>query len=373
LGDIEHRRYTTLGNGYRLLLATLLVLLAAAGLKSAKPAHAAKTLKSSSPHPRHRRLRTLSWRVATRFPRPRFEARRTINVNTAGGFWRAWRRLRPNEKIVVHGVTFTGEAILANKQLPAWAEVHFDRGTRFVGVPGADNAPAVWINNLSHVRFYGGDVSDRASGGKAGTGIVVYDSSYLTWWGFRVHDTGGGGVFLTGIKKASDHLDFKGDVTDWGNNLAWDTHPTKGTGQQGVNVADANYGVNNSRLAFHVHNGAVGSGMEIGGSGPTDGARGNTIYLWCQNLTRFAANGGAGNCAQVWGENVIRNEFKYLVAKNLAGRPYHTAGMYANQSLATDRVVYGRASRTNRNGEAFGKVRWDPHCGTVFVDVRPRQ
>jgi len=371
LGGIGYRRFITLGNG--LLLATLLVLFATAGLKSAKPAHAAKARQSTSPHRRHRRVRTLSWRAATRFPRPRFEAKRIVDVHTAGAFWRAWRGLRPNEKIVVHGVTFTGEATFAHKHLSGWAEVHFDSGTRFVGVAGADsNAPAVWINDVSDVRLYGGDVSDGASGGKAGTGIVVYDSSSLSWWGFRVHDTGGGGVFLTGIKKASDHLDFKGDVSDWGHNLAWDSHPTKGTGEQGVNVADANYGVNNSRLAFHVHNGAVGSGMEIGGSVATDGARGNKIYLWCQNLTRVDANGGAGNCAQVWGENVTRNEFKYLVAKNLAGRPYHTAGMYAHQSLATDRVVYGRASRTNLN-RAFGKVRWDPHCGTVFVNVRPRQ
>ena len=47
----------------------------------------------------------------------------------------------------------------------------------------------------------------------AGTGVVVYDSSYLSWWGFRVHDVGGAGMYLTGIKKASDHLDFKGTST----------------------------------------------------------------------------------------------------------------------------------------------------------------
>ena len=267
-------------------------------------------------------------------------------------------------------MTFTGEVMLVNKRLPGWAEVHFDSTTRFAGPSSAENAPAVWMANDRHLRFYGGDVSDSASGGMAGTGIVVYDSSYLSWWGFRVHDVGGGGVFLTGIKKASDHLDFKGDVSDWGHNLLWDPHPLKGTGLQGVNVGDSNYGVNDSRLAFHVHDGPVGSGMEIGGAVATDGARRNRIYLWCQNLPMVAANQGAGNCAEVWGENVIANTFKYIEARNLAGRPYQAGGMYPKQSLATDRVIYGRASRTNLN-RVFGNIRWDRYRGTVFRDVMP--
>jgi hypothetical protein len=45
--------------------------------------------------------------------------------------------------------------------------------------------------------------------------------------------------------------------------------------------------------------------------------------------------------------------------------------MYANQSLATDKVFYGRASRTNLN-PAYGKVRWDSRSGTVFEDVASR-
>lgn len=353
------------------MLPLLLLLLAAAGVKAATGTHAANDSPRSSPsHRQHRRVRALTWRTATRFTRPRFRPTRTISVHTAAGFWKAWRRLRPHEEIAVHGVTFRGEVVLSHKHLADWAEVRFDSATRFVGVPSAENLPAVWIDDDSHIRFYGGDISDSASGGMAGTGMIVYDSSYLSWWGFRVHDVGGGGVFLAGIKKASDHLDFKGSISDWGHNLAWDPHAEKGTGLQGVNVGDSHYGVNDSRLAFHVHDSGVGSGLEIGGAVSTDGARGNAIYLWCQNLTMVTGNGGAGNCAQVWGENVTRNEFKYLAAEDLAGRPYQAAGMYPDQSLATDRVVYGRASRTNRN-RAFGKIRWDRHGGTVFENVLP--
>ena len=291
-------------------------------------------------------------------------------VDTAAGFWRAWRQLRPRDEIVVHHVTFSGEIQLLHKRLSDWAEVHFDSGTRFVGVSEAQNAPDVWLNDDSHIRFYGGDISQSASGGMAGAGVKVYDSSYLSWWGFKVHDVGGAGMYLTGIKRASDHLDFKGNVYDWGHNLKWDPHTEKGTGLQGINVADSHYGVNQSRLAFHVHNSRVGSGLEMGGAVATDGARGNTIYLWCQHLTIVAPHAEGGNCAQLWGENVISNTFRYIAAQHLSGRPYQAGGMYAGQSLATNRVVYGRASRTNLNPD-YGEVRWDGRGGTVFGDVAP--
>lgn len=266
-------------------------------------------------------------------------------------------------------MTFSGEAALVNKQLSDWAEIHFDSGTRFVGVSDAENEPAVWLNDDSHIRFYGGDVSESASGGMAGTGILVDDSSYVSWWGVRVHDVGGSGLFLTGIKKASDHLDFKGNVSDWGHNLKWDPHKVKGTGLQGINVADSHYGVNQSRLAFHVHDSRAGSALQMGGAVATDGVRGNKIYLWCQNLMVVAPNAQGGSCAQVWGENVIGNTFRYISAQHLSGSPYYAGAMYPGQSLATNKVVYGRESRTSLN-PAYENIRWDSRNGTVFGNVR---
>jgi hypothetical protein len=352
------------------LLPLMLVLFVAAGMRWATAANAAKLVGHDSPQGRHRSSQARKWRTATRFARPAFRPSRTVVVYTVAGFWRAWRQLRPRDEIVVHHVTFRGEVKLLHKRLSDWAEVRFDSATKFVGVSSAERLPAVWLANDAHIRFYGGDVSDSASGGMAGTGVVVYDSSYVSWWGVTVHDVGGAGIYLAGIKKASDHLDFKGDVYDWGQNLKWDPHTEKGTGLQGINVADSQYGVNESQLAFHVHNSRVGSGLQIGGANATDGARGNTIYLWCQKLTIDTPDGVSGNCAQVWGENVTGNIFRYIVAERLSGRPYQASGMFANQSLATEKVVYGRASRTNLN-RAYDKIRWDRHCGTVFDDVAP--
>jgi hypothetical protein len=346
----------------------LFALFVTAGVRYAKAAHAAKPPRDRSPQGKRGRTPARAWRNATRFPRPAFRPGRTTVVTSAAGFWRAWRQLRPRDKIVVHGVTFTGEVKLLHKRLSDWAEVHFDSRTRFVGVPGARDLPSVWLDDDSHIRFYGGDVSDSASGGMAGTGIIVADSSYVSWWKVNVHDIGGTGIYLTGLKRASDHLDFKGNVYDWGHNLRWDPHTVKGTGLQGVNVADSHYGVNESRLAFRIHDSRVGSGLQMGGAAATDGARGNKIYLWCQNLTAVAPNAQGGSCAQVWGRNVTANSFKYISAQHLTGCPYYAGGMLSGQSLSTDRVVYGRASRTNLN-PAYGAIHWDSRNGTVFEDV----
>src|SRR4029453_18545907 len=104
------------------LLPLMLVLFVAAGMRSATAAHAAKKLRDSSPHRRHRGSQARMGRTATRFARPAFRPSRTIVVDTAAGFWRAWRQLRPRDEIVVKGVTFRGEVKLLHKRLSDWAE-----------------------------------------------------------------------------------------------------------------------------------------------------------------------------------------------------------------------------------------------------------
>jgi hypothetical protein len=311
----------------------------------------------------------------TNFAAAAFTAVRTINVTTQSAFMTAWNAIQPGDLINVSGVTFTGEITLANKNLTNWAEIHFDASTKFVGVSSVQNLPAVWINNDSYIRFYGGDISDSASGGQAGPGILVYDSSYITWWGFVSHDVGRDGLDIFSVNKPNSSLDFKGEVYHWGLNLAWDPHAEKGTGLHGANLGDSNYGMQDSRVALYAHDGAAGAGIEAGGSKSTDFFKNNTIYVWCQNLTMVALSQTGGNCVQYWGENVTGNVIKYLEAENLQGRPYETGGMYSGQSLSSDTIEYGRASNTNLNKNINDSipqsVLWDYQFGTVFIDVSP--
>ena len=300
--------------------------------------------------------------TATHFAHPHFRPTRVVGVRTEGQFWRAWNLLRPGDEIDVHGVTFSGQAVF-RKQLPGWAEVHFDSRTRFTGTPG-DNLPAVAIIRAANIRFYGGDVTNP----KGGVGIVINDSSHFTWWNFVVHDTAGTGLAVRGIGQPNAYLDLKGEIYHWGLNLALDTHSEKGTGLHGANLADSSYGVSQSRFALYVHDAAAGAGVEAGG--PSDYFEKNTLYLRCRNLTKVATKLTAGNCVQLWGKNVTHNDFRYIEAKNLAGRPYETSGMYAGQSLSTNRVDYGRAIHTNLNPR-IGTIRWDRRFGTVFRNVTP--
>lgn len=308
-----------------------------------------------------------TWAAVTRFHRPRFVATRKVIVHTAGAFWAAWESIRPGEEIDVRGVTFRGEAVF-DRKLAGWAEVHFGRGTTFTGTPGA-NLPAAWIHDSRNIRFYGGNLTNP----RGGTGVTIYDSSYVTWWGFTIHDTANTGLLVQGIHAPDDHLDFKGQISRWGLNLALDPHSEKGTGLHGANLGDAVRGVRNSRFALDLHDSAVGSGVEAGGATGTDGFWHNTVYLRCRNLSMRAVLLTAGNCLQVWGDNVVGNNFAFIEAQHIEGRPYDASGVFEGQSLASDRVHYGRAVRTNLNSR-IGKIHWDRENGpTVFANVLPRR
>jgi hypothetical protein len=314
---------------------------------------------------------TVTWQQATALRRPVFVPKRRIAVSSVQAFWAAWNSIAPGDEIDVSGVDFSGETILTNKALPGWAEVRFGAGTTFTGVAGAD-LPAVWIKADSHVRFVGGTVTNP----NGSAGILVYDSSWVTWLGFVIRDTGGSGLMVQGITRANTHLDFEGDISHWGMDLDLDPHAEKGTGLHGALLADAYYGVEESRFVLTLHDGATGDGVEAGGARPTDVFRDNTLYLRCSNLTMEATRQVAGNCLEFWGENVTGNTVGYLAATHLAGRALDANGMYPGQSLRSDVIEYGRAAKTNLNpmlGRTESGVAaanpFDPRFGMRFRNV----
>lgn len=350
-------------------LLALFVVLSAPWRHSADTAHAASRTSQVGDLRADGRLRhrAPSWLAATHFARPRFRPTLTVDVDTATEFWRAWNQLRPREEIDVHGVTFPDEAVFRRKQLSGWAEIHFGSRTHFIGTPGA-NAPAAWIDHCRHIRFYGGNLTNPTGG----SGVIISDSSWVTWWNFVIHDTANTALFVRGIDQPNAHLDLKGQVYHWGLNLALDPHREKGTGVHGANLADSPFGVSDSRFALDLHDGAAGAGLEAGGDKSTDSFTHNTLYLRCRKLTKVAVLQTAGNCVQLWGINVRHNQFRYIRAEQLAGRPFETGGMFDGQSLQTNRVVYGRALHTNLNPRV-GPIHWDRRYGTVFQNISPRK
>lgn len=354
--------FVALGKGKCHLVVRLMALLVA--LSAAWACSAGKADAGSGAS--QLRRGGLTWLTATHFARPRFRPTKTVDVHTAAEFWRAWAELRSGEEIDVHGVTFAGEAVF-QKSLRGPAEIHFDRSTRFVGTPGS-NRPAAWIDHCRNIRFYGGNLTNP----RGGTGVTISDSSWVTWWNFVIHDTANTGLSVRGIHRPDTHLDLRGEIYHWGLNLALDTHIEKGTGLHGANLGDSPFGVSYSRFALNVHDGVTGAGVEAGGGEGTDFFVHNTLYLRCRDLTKVAIRFTAGNCVQLWGINVAHNNFRYIDAANITGRPFETSGMYDGQSLRTNRVDFGRAWRTNLNLR-IGPIRWDRRGSTIFKNVLPAQ
>ena len=314
-----------------------------------------------------------NWCNATNFATPSFTPTRTVNVTSQSAFNTAWNNIQAGDQINVSGVTFTGEVNLTGKQLSNWAQISFDANTKFVGVSGATNDPAVYFQNTSHIRLYGGDISDSASGGQAGNGILVHgNTTYVSWWNFVIHDVGNTGLGVFPAEADSNNLDFKGEIYNWGQNLAWDPHSEIGTGEHGANLSDANYSLTNSRFALYVHDGPTGAGIEMGSETATSVS--NTIYVWCQNLTFDAQVQVAANCFQFWGVGSTNNTIQYLEAENLQGRPFDTN---TATNLSSNTLVYGRATNTNLNPKMAGSeglaqnIHWDTRGGTVIQDVSP--
>jgi hypothetical protein len=316
---------------------------------------------------------TITWRQATRSTRTAFVPRRRVQVSTLAGFWAAWNAITPGEEIDVHGVTFSGETILTNKNLSGWAEVRFEDGTVFNGVSGGD-FPAVWLKSDSHIRFVGGTVTNP----RGSAGILVYDSAWLDWYGFVIRSTGGSGLMVQGVTRTNEHLDLQGDISRWGLNLGLDPHAEKGTGLHGALLADAYDGVADSRFVLTLHDGATGDGVEAGGSRPGDVFRNNTLYLRCSRLSMQAASQVAGNCLEFWGQNVTGNVVAYLSATHLQGRAYDANGMYPGQLLTSDVVAYARAFATNLNphlarteSAIAARNPFDRRFGTIFRNALP--
>jgi hypothetical protein len=258
-------------------------------------------------------------------------------TTTPRGFFRAWWRLRAGDRVLVRGVTFAGNVRLWNKPLAGWAEIHFASDVRFVG-GGTHGYPAVSIANAGKVRLYGGDVTNPA-----GAGIRLEDSNDVTWWGFRVHDTAGTGVFAFGIDRPADRLDLRGEVWRCGTDMSLDPHQEKGTGNHAVYLSGNDYRTSGTFI-FKVHDQPVGAAVSVGRY-----LQDSTLEVDARRITFQASIQVGGNAVQWWGDNLRNVRVRYLYGEDLAGRVSETDGVYDASNPAGAVVIeYGRSAGTVR-------------------------
>jgi hypothetical protein len=265
--------------------------------------------------------------------RPAFTPRRTITVTTRAAFDSAWANLQAGDKLVVSGVTFNGQVNLWNRMLADWAEVHFADDVRFVG-GGAHAYPAVSVADVSKVRLYGGDVTNRT-----GSGIRLEDANDITWWGFRVHDTAGTGVFAFGITKPADRLDMRGEVWNCGWDLSLDPHAEPGTGNHAVYLSGNGYRTSGTFI-FKVHDQPAGAAVQVGPY-----LQDSTLEIDARRITFQATRQVAGNAVQWWGNGIRNVKVRYIYGEDLAGRVSETDGLYDGSNPAgAIAIEYGRSA-----------------------------
>ena len=279
--------------------------------------------------------RFTGWPIAAR---PPFRPKRTIIVQTARGFYRAWWRLRAGDKVMVRGVVFSGNVKLWDKELPAWAEIHFANDVRFLG-GGTPGSYALSIGNVSKVRLYGGDVTNPN-----GHSFRIEDSSDVLWWGFRSHDSAGGCGGAFGITKPTDRLDIRGEMWNCGQDLSLDPHTLEpGTGLHGFYLGGGKYRTSGTFI-LKVHDQPAGAAVQIGPY-----TQDSTLEVDARRISFQARIQVAGNAVQWWGNGIRNVRVRYLYGEDLAGRVSDTEGLYDGDNPPGAIVIeYGRSAGTIR-------------------------
>lgn len=297
--------------------------------------------------------------------RPSFAPRRTVAVGNAAALQAAITDLRAGDLVrASSSFTVSGETIISNRlSAPAVLDL---TGVRFI-YSGGQNVPAVWLNNASNVRIYGGDLSTADTGGAC---LSSFGGQYVTWWGFTAHDCGGSGAGLATVTAAAEHNDFQGTIWKVGQNLAWDPHVEKGSGLHCVNLDDGGqYAFQDNRFAFYCHDIPTGAAIQYGSKNIAPVR--NTIYLKAVNLTFAAQSQTGGNAIQFWGVNGQSADIKYLEVSNAQGYGLFDGGMYSGTSLSGVTLQDGHASGTNQNPRYTGQNPWDTSAGVVYKAVQP--
>lgn len=236
---------------------------------------------------------------------------------------------------------------------------------------GTSSTAAVWMDNPSNLRIYGGDLSSGWSGGHC---LLNYGSQHVLWWGFTAHDCGADGALFSGRNLGpTEYNDFQGTIWSVGHDLSNDPHAEKGSGLHCVNMDDYNaYAFDHNRFAFYCHDIPTGAAIEYGASlAASPKPVNNTIILKAVNLTFQAQTQTGGNAIQFWGVDGQSADIKYLEVSNAQGYGLFDGGMYSGTSLSGVTLEYGRASNTNQNPRYAGQNPWDLSAGVIYNALQP--
>ena len=305
---------------------------------------------------------------------PPFTALRTINVSSQAQLQSAVTNLRPGDYVkATSAFTVTGEFAISNRlSSPAVLDLGTGANAVHFSYTAGQNYPAVWLNNPSNVRIFGGDLTTNKTGGIC---LEAQGASHVLWWGFYIHDCGASGFAAFNNEPVTNN-DFAGEITRAGLNLNWDPHSEPGTGLHGAMLMDtsSSNAFANNRFAFYIHDQPTGAAMTLGN--PVDApSTGNVLYLKAENLTKVALRQTAGNALEVWGQAQLGLDVKYIDVSNAEGRAVDVQGLSNLTSGASGiKIDYGRAANTNLNqqlNEPNNSLPWDWRGGLQYANATP--
>ena len=314
--------------------------------------------------------------------RPAFTPTREIDVTTASALKTAITNLQPGD-LVKATAAFTvssssSSALTISNRLASPAVI--DLTGVSIAYTGTSNYAGVYLANPSNLRIYGGDVTT----GTGGTCILAHGSQHILWWGFNAHNCGNSGVSLLTATDGGpvQYDDLQGEISHPGQNLAWDPHSEKGTGEHCAGeMADGstNFAFTNNRLAFYCHDDPVGEAFAFGSPtspapdlGAGTAGETNTLYLKAVNLNCTATSQTCGNAVTLWGHtNLLGLDIRYLEVDNAYGYGIIDQAVSSGNTLNGVTVDYARATNSATAAYPKGLPFWGGALGQTYGDVQP--
>ena len=236
------------------------------------------------------------------------------------------------------------------------------RGVRFVSSTVA-NDPAVDVTAAQNLTIYGGDVSNPLGAGVTVRGNRGTPTRNVKWWGFQIHDTAQGGLFVNQQSGDVQHVDLRGDISSWSKDLALDPHNTKGTGLHGayIGVTSDTGLVSDSTFVLDVHDSPYGSGVQLGPNLHEDEVQVKAANLLCNPPS--GADGTCGNAITIFGGNQSDLRIVSVEASNV--RRVVEASSLDDIPPGSISVTFGRSSNV-RLIPAY----YDRNPGIFYSNVR---
>jgi hypothetical protein len=275
---------------------------------------------------------------------------------------------------VVGPLTFDGcpgcTTTITRKLAAPGASIYFDSNVTFAGDTNVCPTPAYpsVLVDATNISLFGG-VATSAGSGVAGIEISpgysgdTVDVINIRWWGVKIHDVGGNGIYVGGSRNSAgtwlgtSNIDVDAEIWASGKLPQCDVHQVKGTGIHSAYIGGSPYDppgtwmVQNSKFSLLEHDNVASVG---------DTQVGQSVYnteLWIRaynqtylGTTDWAAGSAIGLWTAAGGSYMTRNVTFHDVESNNTKGPTVVTGSLGSGPVT---VEYGRATNALTNPATY--------------------